>query len=180
MFIRSLAPKILHAQGDLERLAVGSPICLCDRHFSLEDVGHELAGKELTMKFDTLERMPNGEAERVTYIARQSGLVMRREAENADGRPKLALDWIERPYQSDSGNLVSVIARKISSRIGIDAETAFRILLCAKEVARKWHTKSDNRFRLLDLAFDVSRLLCTGFNTVHAVLAETVAIRMQD
>ena len=97
---------------------------------------------------------------------------MRREAENADGRAKLALDWIERQYQSESSDRVSVAARRISSRIGADAETAFQILLCAKEVARQWHTESDNRFRLLDLAFDVSRLLCTGFNTVHAVLAE--------
>ena len=122
------------------------------------------------MKFDTLEHMPSGETERMSYIARQRELVMRRETENADGRAKLALDWIERPYQPESNDRASVAAREISSRIGIDAEMAFRVLLCAEDVARQWHAESDNRFRLLDVSFDASRIIGLGCSAVYEIM----------
>ena len=91
------------------------------------------------MKFEILEHMPSDEAERMSFIKRQSELVMRRERENAEGRTKLALDWIGRQYQPESNDRASVAAQKISSRIGADAETVFRVLLCAIDVDQHWH-----------------------------------------
>ena len=122
------------------------------------------------MKFDTLVHMPSDEAERLSYIVRQRGLVTKREAETADGRAKLALDWIERRYQFEPNDRTSMAARKISNLIGADEETVFRVLLCAEDVDQHWHAENDNRFRVLDVSFDVSRIIGMGCNAVYEII----------
>lgn len=125
------------------------------------------------MKRGSLERMATNRSKNINRIALQREKVMKREAENADGRPSLDLDWIERQYRLESEEALAHEAHEISSRIGVDAEKVYYILLCAIDVAQHWQKDQDNRFRTFDVSFDVSRLLGTGFNTVYEVLRET-------
>lgn len=124
------------------------------------------------MKCGNLECMVTGRSRNVNRIVLRREEVMKREAENSDGRPCLDLDWIERQYRFESGEALAHEAHEISSRIGVDTEQVYCILLCAIDVAQHWQKDQDNRFRTFDVSFDVSRLLGTGFNTVYEVLRE--------
>ena len=124
------------------------------------------------MKHSGWECMAADQSQNVNFIAHQRDEIMRREVDNAGGRPSLDLDWIDRPYQLQSGDVITHTAQEIGNQIGVDAEKVFRILLCAIDVAQHWQKDHYNRFRALDVSFDVSRLLGTGFNTVYEVLRE--------
>ena len=133
------------------------------------------------MNFDILEHAPLNEAEWLEYVTHRRKILMEREKEDVGSRDRLSLDWVERKYQprvcNSENNFAKrdafSVASEISQRIGVDGETAFQIILCANDIALHWFSSNtDNRFRILDLAFEASRLLGVGFDTVYNVLLE--------
>ena len=127
--------------------------------------------KQKSIHLSVLPHMPQNEPDRTDFITQMRNGIAERAAEDSLVRPGLSLEWVAFPFPPLRDSEASRAACKSNMLLGVDTETAYRMILCAEDVAQKWYAEaSGNPFLILDIAYEVSRLLSVSFDCTYAVL----------